>query len=158
MVERKLLELLVGFVLETSRILWAGLRELNWAYLKDLLGAGSDMLVGLTRDLVRSRSFKRLIEDIRWASRRVPGADYGYPGEVVIFFGGQDTVIRWQDAFPTCAEPDEIPAVLDDWRRLNFPRARSLQVRVIDGNHFAPETDALAFVRPALESLAQLDA
>jgi pimeloyl-ACP methyl ester carboxylesterase len=157
MVERELPELLVSFVLEVLRILWAGLRKLDWAYLKDVLVVGGDLFVGLTRDLIRSRSLMRLIDDIRWASRRVIGEHYDYPGEAVIFFGGQDTVIRWQDAFPTCERQDQISSVLDDWRQKSFPRARSLQVGVIEGNHFAPEMDALAFVRPALKLLGQLE-
>ena len=157
MVERGLLDLLRGFVLEVARILWSGLRELDWVYIKDVMAAGMDLLTGLTRDLVRGRSVKRLVDDIRWASRKVPGEEYGYPGEVLIVFGGQDTVIRWQDVFPACGRPEEIDAVLDDYRQRNFPRSRQVRVKVIDGNHFAPETDALAFVRPALALLGQLD-
>ena len=156
MVDRGLLDLLRGFALEVARILWSGLRELDWVYIKDIMAAGMDMLTGLTRDLVRGRSVKRLVDDIRWASRKVPGENYSYPGEVLILFGGQDTVIRWQDVFPACGRSDEIEAVMDDFRQRNFPRAQ-VRVKVIDGNHFAPETDALAFVRPALALLGQLD-
>jgi pimeloyl-ACP methyl ester carboxylesterase len=157
MLDRGFLNLLLGFTLEVARILWAGLRVLDWGYIQDLLGAGVDLLTGLGRDLFRSRSPRRLVTDIHWASRKVPGGTYDYPGEVIIFFGAQDTVIRWQDVFPECSRPDEIDAALDNYRQRDFPRVGRLEVRVIEGNHFAPETEAFEFIRPALETTGQID-
>lgn len=157
MIDRGFLDLLWGFTLEVARILWAGLRKLDWGYLRDIFGAGVDLLTGLSQDLFRSRSPRRLIDDIRWASRKVPGETYVFPGEVAILFGAQDTVIRWRDVFSRCERPDEIDAVLDGYRQRDFPHVHQLEVRVIDGNHFAPETEALAFLQPALETMDQLD-
>ena len=115
------------------------------------------MLVGIARDCWRTRSLRRAIDDIHWACRKVPGKEYGYGGEVVIIFGRQDTVIRWQDVFTDCEQPDQIPGILPAYKQDNFPQASRLEVRVIEGDHLGPECKAPAFARLVLGLLGQLD-
>jgi hypothetical protein len=157
LVDRQPLELLYSFSLEATRILWASVRRRDWTCLVDTLRLGLNAAAGSVRDLWRSRSPRRLIEDIGWASGKVPGIHFGYPGEIVFLFGAQDTVVRWQDAFPECDRPQDISTSLGEFRRENFPSASRVGVRVIKGAHVAPEADAPSFLEPGLRLLGQLD-
>jgi hypothetical protein len=157
LVDRKPLELVHSFSLEAARILWASARRRDWACLVDTLRLGWNAAVGLVRDVWRTKSPRRLIEDIGWAGEKVPGSHFGYDGEVVLLFGAQDTVVRWQDAFPGCGRPQDVSTFLAAHQRESFPSASSVEIRVIEGAHVAPETDAPAFLQAGLGLLGQLD-
>lgn len=155
-VDRPPFELVYSFLLESVRILWSSARRKDWLCLKDTLRLGGNFVIGSLRDLWRSGSGKRLVEDIGWAARRASLQPLGYTGEVVLLFGAQDTVIRWRDVFPECEQPQDIAESLADLQRRDFPRAASLQVRIVAGTHVAPEVDAPAFLELGLGLLGQL--
>jgi pimeloyl-ACP methyl ester carboxylesterase len=155
--DRNPLEFVCSFGLAVVCILGKALRRRDWGYLTDALRVGADVLRGLIQDLVRSRSPKRLIEDVRWASEKVSSRTFGYTGEVVLLLGQQDAVIRWRDIFPDCEHPDEIPQSLPVFQREHFPNASRVKVAAIEGDHLAPEAEALSFVQLGLGLLDQLD-
>jgi hypothetical protein len=155
LIERRLPEMLVSFLLECLRISWFGLRRGGWPYLKRVLGIGANIVGGVIRDILRTRSFRRALSDMRWAARKVPGGSFRFAGNVALIFGAQDTVIRWRDVFPACPSRDQIPSLLAEYRRDNFPHVVRLDVRVLEGNHLSPETDA-AFAEAALGVSDQL--
>lgn len=157
LVDRHPLELLASFFLEVLRILARCLRRRAWARAADTLRMGLNLFVGLVRDLWRGRSLPRLVEDVAWAACKVPGQEFGYTGDVVLLCGAQDTVVRWRDALPGCACPADVGDALPALRRDCFPRARRVELHVVDGDHVAPETDAPAFLRLGLHLLGQLD-
>ena len=157
LVDRQPLELLHSFALEAARILWASVRRRDWVCLKDTLRLGLNAGAGLVRDLWRSRSPRRLTEDVGWASRKVPGKRFGYSGEVVLLFGTLDTVVRWHDVLPECDRPRDIPTYLGKYQEKNFPLAKRIEVQVVPGDHAAPEVDAASFLQPGLGFLGQLD-
>jgi pimeloyl-ACP methyl ester carboxylesterase len=157
LVKRHPLELLSSFFWEALRTLGWGLRRWDWTCVGDTLRMGLNLLVGLSRDLWRSRSLCQLIEDVGWASRKVTGERFGYTGEVVLLFGRQDTVVRWQDVFPDCARPDSLVTCLPAFRRRNFPQAQRVEVGIVEGGHVAPETEAPSFLRRGLTLLGQVD-
>jgi hypothetical protein len=111
----------------------------------------------LIRDLWRSKSPRRLIEDIGWAGSKVPSERFGYSGEVVLLFGALDTVVRWHDAFPECDRPGDIPTSLAKYQEQNFPLAKRIEVQVVPGGHAAPEVDAASLLQTGLGLLEQLD-
>jgi hypothetical protein len=156
LVERRRRELLAGFLYEVVHIVWTALLRRDGPGLRDGLRVGFDILRGMARDLVSSRSVRRVLDDIRWASRKVPGPGFGYDGEVALVFARSDTVIRWQAVFPECVIPEEIPAHLDRFRRTDFPMAARLQVAVLQGDHLSPEGAASEYVRMAFRMLGQL--
>ncbi len=153
LIERRPSELLFCFLLEVAHIVWTALIRRDWANLGDGLRVGFDILRGMVLDLILSRSLKRVLDDIRWASRKVPGRGFDYPGDVALVFGRDDTVIRWQAIFPGCSCPEEIPAQLEDCRRDNFPEAAQLPVAVLAGDHLSPEHAATEFARSAFAML-----
>jgi pimeloyl-ACP methyl ester carboxylesterase len=155
LVERTLGEILLSFLLECLRIFRFALTGRNPRYLGQVLSIGANIAGGVTRDALRTRSLARIVNDIRWAARKVPGRNYRYAGGVALLLGGRDTVIRWRDVFPECESADRIPDSLRDYQRNDFPHVTRLDVRVLDGNHLSPETDA-AFARTALEVTSQL--
>jgi pimeloyl-ACP methyl ester carboxylesterase len=157
LVKKRPLHLIRDFAGEAARILWSSTRHRDWIRLRDALRLGLNATAGLARDLVRTRSVRRLVEDIRWAGRKVSGREFFYPGDVVLLFGREDTVVRWQDAFPECGQPEEIPTHLAECLEAPFPRARRIQVQVLEGTHIAPETDAATFLQAGLGLLDQLD-
>jgi pimeloyl-ACP methyl ester carboxylesterase len=157
LVNRRHRELLHSFALEALRILWASARRRDWTGLKDALRLGGNAATGVLRDLWRGRSLRRLFEDIGWAASKVAPGPIGYPGEVVLLFGAQDTVVRWQDAFPNCKQPQDIPAALTGFQEQNFPQARRVEVQVLSGSHIAPEADAATFLQTGLSLLEQWD-
>jgi pimeloyl-ACP methyl ester carboxylesterase len=158
LVERTFLGLVGGFFLEAARILAAELRHLRWAGLVETVRVGLDAGWGLILDMVRSRSLRRLVDDIRWACHKVPGPGFDYPGHVVLLFGKRDTVIRWQDAFPGCSRPEQLAECLPAFQQQNFSRARQVDVRLVEGNHMGPGLDPGAFLRPGLALAGQLEA
>jgi hypothetical protein len=110
------------------------------------------------RDLWRSRSVRRLAEDIEWAGREITSSPIGYTGDVVLLFGAQDGVVRWRDAFPECERPHDISGFLAEYQGRTFPHARRFEVKVIEGAHIAPEADATTFLKVGLSLLEQSDA
>jgi len=155
LIERPPSELIWSFMLESLRILWDALRRRDWRTVARALAIGYDIISGCVFDFLRSKSLWRVIDDIRWASRKVPGGEYDYDGIVVILFGRKDTVIRWQDVFPKAKEPSDIEHLLEEYKRRNFPKARGLQVRVLEGNHIAAEANASYYIKTALDLLDQ---
>jgi len=154
LVERSPSELVWSFVLECWRIFWDAWPRLDRTIAR-ALAIGYDMLAGVFCDLLRSKSLRRVINDIRWACDKVTGKDYNYDGMVVILFGGKDTIIRWQDVFPTCQHPGNIGQFLEEYKKRDFPMARGLQVRVLEGSHIAPETHAPLYIKTAFDLLDQ---
>ena len=157
LVHRSPQELVGSFFLESTRTLWASVRQRDWTRLNDTLRLGANAGIGLARDLGRSRSARRLVEDIDWAGRKVSGGAYDYPGELVLLFGEQDTVVRWQDAFPKWSKSGQIGSSLSEYGRNAFPRAQRVEVRVVEGMHISPEVDAATFLRTGLGLLGQLE-
>jgi pimeloyl-ACP methyl ester carboxylesterase len=157
LVDRHPLELLRSFSLEAARIVWASVCRRDWVCLKDTLRLGWNAGVGLVRDLWRSKSPRRLAEDIGWAGRKVPGKRFGYRGEVVLLFGALDTVVRWRDVLPGCDRPQDIPTYLAKYQAKNFPLAQRIEVEVVPGDHAAPEVNAASFLQTGLGLLGQLD-
>jgi hypothetical protein len=153
LVERRPLKLLTGFLSEVMHIVWTALARRDGPGLWDGFRVGFDILRGMARDLIRSRSLQRVLDDIRWASRKVPGPGFAYGGDVALVFARSDTVIRWQAVFPACAAPEEIPAHLDEYRRADFPAAAQLQVTVLKGDHLSPESAASEYVRAAFSMI-----
>jgi pimeloyl-ACP methyl ester carboxylesterase len=152
LVERSPSELAWSFLLECWRISRDVLLRFDWTIARTL-AIGYDMLAGLFRDVLRSKSLRRVINDIRWACGKVTGQDYEYDGEVVILFGEKDGVIRWRDVFPACQHPGDIGPFLEEYKNRDFPMARGLQVQVLAGSHIAPETHAPLYVKTAFDLL-----
>lgn len=154
LVERSSSELLWSFILECWRIFWDAWPRFDRSIAR-ALAIGYDMLAGLFCDLVRSKSLQRVINDVRWISEKVTGQDYEYDGMVVILFGEKDGVIRWRDVFPACQHPGNVGPFLEEYKKRDFPMARGLQVRVLEGSHIAPETHAPLYIETAFDLLDQ---
>jgi len=156
LIERRPSELLTGFLLEVTRIVCRATARRDWAGLRNGLRVGFDILRGMAQDLIRSRSARRVLDDIRWASRKVPGTGFGYNGDVALVFARDDTVIRWQAVFPGCAAPDEIPVHLDAYQNRDFPAAGRLRIAVLEGDHLSPAVEeeyaraAFALLEPVI--------
>lgn len=157
LVERHPLGLIYDFFLEAIRIVVGALGRWDWACLGSVWRVGLDLCWGLARDLARTRSPKRLIDDLSWASRKVPGQMPGYTGEMVLLFGSCDTVVRWQGVFPDCQQPEQIGQALQTYKNENLPLVRRLELRVVDGDHLGPEVRPDLFLRLGLGLLGQLD-
>jgi pimeloyl-ACP methyl ester carboxylesterase len=155
LIERRPRELLTGFLFEVMRIVWRALVRHDWIGLRDAFRVGFDILRGMGRDLICSRSPGQVLDDIRWASRKVPGPDFDYGGDVALVFARNDTVIRWQAIFPGCASSEEIPAQPDAYRRSDFPKAARLRVDVLEGNHLSPERAAAQYNQAECAMLGQ---
>ena len=155
LVERSPYELAGSFLLESLRISWDALLRFDRTIAR-VLAIGYDFLAGVFRDLLRSKSWRRVINDVRWACEKVTGEDYGYDGIVVILFGGKDGVIRWRDVFPACQHPGSIGPFLEEYKKRDFPMVRGLQVRVLEGSHIAPETRAALYVETAFDLKAAI--
>jgi hypothetical protein len=153
---RRPLELLASFGLESLRILGSALRRGDWSCLGDALRLGLNAFaLGLFQDLVRSRSLRRLVEDVGWATARVTGRPFAYPGQVVVLFGREDTVIRWRDLFPHCRQPEEIGTHRATFQLAHFPQAHQVEVQVLTGTHIGPEVDAPRWLVRGLALLGQ---
>jgi hypothetical protein len=155
LVERRPRELLASFLHEVLHIVGSALGRRDGAGLRDALRVGFDILFGILRDLVRSRSVRRVVEDIRWAGRKVPGPGFDYPGDVALVFARGDSVIRWQDVFPACSGPEEIPPKIENYRHSDFPLAAHLRVAVLEGDHLSPEHDGARYAREAFTLLGR---
>jgi hypothetical protein len=94
-----------------------------------------------------------VLDDMRWAARKVTGPDFDYGGDVALVFARDDTVIRWHAAFPQCATPEEIPTHLDAYHRAELPNAAGLQVAVLEGGHLSPASTASEYAQAAFVSL-----
>jgi pimeloyl-ACP methyl ester carboxylesterase len=156
LVERRPAELVCTFVLEALRVLGRSLARGDGHCIAVTLRLSADLVRGLVRDLVRSRSLRRVVADVRWACRRVPGPTFGYTGEVVLLWGEGDGVVRWRDAFPECDCCPEIEAALPSFTRDNFPLASRVEVVVLPGDHLLPEVDPSSVLRAGLGLLGQL--
>jgi hypothetical protein len=154
LVARRPTELVGSFLLEAARIVGRTLYRRRWSELAETLRVGLDFARGLVLDLVRTRSLRRLANDVRWACRKVPGPDFDYPGEVVLLLGTDDTVIRWRDVLPGGRVDDSAVA---DLHATDFAAARRFTLEVIPGDHMTPEVDAGSFIRRGLALLGQLD-
>jgi pimeloyl-ACP methyl ester carboxylesterase len=152
MIERRCTELVWSFTLECLRIFFHALfhspRKLGLVLILMAEIAG-----GILGDLFAARSLRRLKEDICWICVKAPGADFSFGGDIVILFAEGDTVIRWRDVFPACAQARDIPGVLKSYRLDNFPAVNRLVVDVLEGNHASPETDPEVYYRRACEAL-----
>lgn len=95
------------------------------------------------------------MDGMRWSSCRVVGRGYEYDGQVVLLFAEDDTVIRWRDVFPSCEDSSSVGHFLAEYRRNNFPKVRVLRVRILDGDHAAPELQAPIYVRATFDRLEQ---
>jgi hypothetical protein len=155
LIERRTRELLTSFLFELMNIAWTRVARRDGPGLRTGARVGFDILRGVWQDMIRSRSPRWLLDDMRWASRKVPGAGYSYGGDVALVFARDDTVIRWRAVFPGCATPEEIPAHLDAYRHAEFPNAARLQVAVIEGDHLSPESAAEAYASCAMRMLGQ---
>jgi hypothetical protein len=149
LVERRPTEFMLAFLSEVIHIVWTVVVRRDRASLQDAIRVGFDIVRGIWRDLIQSRSLQAVLDDMRWAGRKVPGPDFGYGGDVALIFARDDTVIRWRAVFPECAGPEEIPAHLEAYRRADFPGAARLQVAVLDGDHLSPESAATRCARAA---------
>jgi len=152
MINRTAINLLVRFLWEALLIGSDAVSKWDRTIFR-VLAAGLDIGWGMLRDLYHTRSLIRVINDIRWASRKAPHPNYAYDGKIIILFGRKDTVIRWQDVFPQCGRPNDIKMMLEQFKRQNFPHAASLQVEVLEGNHMAPEILAPLYVQTAFDLL-----
>jgi pimeloyl-ACP methyl ester carboxylesterase len=152
LVERSSSELLWSFILECWRIFWDAWPRFDRSIAR-ALAIGYDMLAGVFCDLLRSKSLRRVINDVRWISEKVTGQDYEYDGEVVILFGEKDGVIRWRNVFPACQHPGNVGPFLEEYKKRDFPMARGLQIRVLEGSHIAPETHAPLYIKTAFDLL-----
>ena len=156
LVERHPVELVCSFFLEALRILSTSFVRGNWRCVAITLRLGANALVGLVKDLARSRSLKRVVADVRWAGRKVPGPAFGYTGEVVILCAESDRVVRWRDAFPGCDCSQGVESSLPAYGQDNFPLAGRVEVLVLPGDHVSPEVDPTSFLRAGLRPLGQL--
>jgi len=156
LVERRPAELVCSFIQEALRVAGRNLLQGNVRCILTLLRLGANLLKGLLWDLQRSRSLRRLIADVRWACRRVPGPTFGYTGEVVLLWAEGDSVVRWRDAFQVCDCCQEIERSLPDFTRDNFPLAGRVEVRVLPGDHLSPEVTSASFLTVGLALLGQL--
>lgn len=126
---------------QSLETVWAGLR------------LGVHLTRGLVRDLYYTRSPFRLINDVRWAAKKVVGPQYTYAGNVVVVFGEQDALIRWKAILPECNQVEELGRYLEGYCKQEFPCVRDLDLQIIGGNHLAPELRATEFIRAALGAL-----
>jgi hypothetical protein len=156
LVERRPADLVCSFFLQALRSLGRSLLRGDRDCIATTLRLGANLLIGLVRDLARSRSLRRLVADVRWACRRVSGPTFGYPGEVAIVWGEGDSVVPWRDAFPEADCAQQIGLALPGFSQDNFPLALRVAVLVLPGDHVSPEMDAPSFVRAGLASLGQL--
>jgi len=156
LVEHAPAELVACFVKECLCICWNSLLRSHWT-ISRIVAVGCNLLLGIVRDSLRSRSLRRAIHDVRWGAQKVVGEDYSYDGTVVLVFGTDDGVIRWRDVFPACQDPGDVGRSLEEYRAHNFPKVQRLGVQVLDGSHMAPEVDSAVFVRTALDLLDRDD-
>jgi len=152
LIERSLSELTTSFLFESLLVFLNALSRFDRTVAR-VLAIGYDILAGIVRDLLRSKSLQRVLDDIRWACRKVTGKDFEYDGTVVILFAEQDSVMRWRDVFPRCQHPGKIDRFSEEYRRNNFPVVHRLEIRVLEGNHMTPEINASLYIRTAFDLL-----
>lgn len=148
LIQRSWLKLSIHFVLESMRIIYDAIFK-SEGNLARVITLGLNIFRGIVRDLIITKSIQRIINDIRWASKKVCGEDYTYDGSVVLLFAENDGVNRWRDSFPSCQESKEVVDYVRQFRLSNFPLSKMLKVAVLPGNHMSPETNSELFIRTA---------
>lgn len=149
LVQRSVTNLVSEFAIECTRILTDATLHRNVS-LSGAVRFGGDIILGIVNDVLSTRSVTCAWEDLRDATRQICGANYDYCGDVLLIFAENDTVIRWEDAFPGCRCPEDVHFMLPEYQRKYFPQVRNLKVEILPGNHFAPEADAERYIQTAL--------
>ena len=157
LVEKRPFTFLKDFFQESTRLLWRHIRQQEWHDVADSLRLGGNAASGIVQDMWRSRSVKRVYEDILWAAKKVSDPPLSYPGEIALLFGEEDSLIRWRDLFPELDNPMAIRQVVTQYQRDNFPEAKKVRIDVLPGAHNAPEINAWGFLQAGLQHLHQLD-
>lgn len=140
---------------EIARVTRDASRE-RFEMLRSSLRFGLQLTRGLAMDLAHTRSPARLLKDFRWAGEKVVGPQYTYPGIVVIVLGENDAFFRWQNLLPECNRVEDLPDYLARYSKQEFPNVRGFDLRVLPGNHLAPELRASVYLQTTLESLQQM--
>ena len=148
LVERQLGEFVAAFLWEYTTAVWEALTRRDGS-LSRVAAVAWNALGGVAQDVFRSRSVGRMIDDLRWSTRKVVGPGYSYDGAVAIRFGERDDVIRWEQVFPDCAEPGQLYQHIDAYKRTSFPHVSGFGVAILEGDHMAPEILASEYVRTA---------
>lgn len=148
LINRSSLELMWSFIVEGLLVFINATFQFNGLIWR-ALAIGWDIVIGLITDFLRNFSLCRVFDDIRWATRKAVGHDYKFDGTAIVLFGEKDTVIRWRDTFPECNHPGDISKVIDVYKRKNFPLVGKLEIKVLAGNHMAPEIRAYRFINTA---------
>lgn len=154
LVQRLPSEMTLSYLRGSTISFWKALLRRDGTAMR-LLERGRNVRAAAAHDLVRDGSFRRVLDGMKCASRKVVGKGYGYDGQVVLLFGEDDPVIRWRDVFPACEDYSEVEQSLVEYRRNNFPRGRVLRVKILDGDHAGPELQAPFYVRAAFDLLEQ---
>jgi len=155
LVERSVDNLVTQFTFECTRILTDATMRRNVS-LSRVIRFGVDIMMGIVKDIVSTRSVTCAWEDLNDAARQVCGAHYEYSGDVLLVFAENDTIIRWGDVFPGCKSPGEVQTILPEYRQKYFPQVRNLKVEILPGNHIAPEADAERYIQTACKVLELL--
>jgi len=150
LVERSSGEIALSYLWGSTVSFWKALLRRDGTAAR-LLERGRNVRASAAHDLVRAGSFQRVLEGMKSASRKVVGKGYRYDGQVVLLFGEDDTVIRWRDLFPACEDSSQVEQFLAEYQRNNFPEVRLLRVKILDGDHAAPELQAPLYVRTAFD-------
>ena len=124
--------------------------------LRSSLRFGIQLTQGFATDLAHTRSPFRLVNDLRWAGKKVVGPQYGYPGRVVILMGDNDAFFHWRSLFPECGCVEDLPDHLEQYTKQEFPNVRDFDMQVLPGNHLAPELHASEFLHAIIESLQRM--
>ncbi len=153
-------------LLPTLRMIGLLPREVAWvtrdiyrkrfATLRPSLRFGLQLTRGFAADLARTRSPRRLVNDLRWVAKKVVGPQYGYTGSVVILLGEHDVFFHWRRLLPDCVRVEDVSEHLEHYYRREFPNVRDFDLRVLPGSHLSPELHAAEYSQNALESLDQM--
>ena len=148
LMERQSVEFAAAFLWEYITAVWEAL--IRWdGSLRRVTAVAWNALGGVSLDVLRSRSLRRIADDLQWATRKVVGQGYSYGGAVAVLFGERDDLIRWGQVFPDCAELGQLDQHIEQFRKTSFPCVSRLSVAVLEGDHMAPEILATVYVRTA---------
>jgi pimeloyl-ACP methyl ester carboxylesterase len=152
LVERQLGEFVATFVWEYLTAVGEALIRRDGSFHR-VAAVAWNALGGVLSDAIRSRSLGRIVNDLRWSTRKIVGPGYSYDGKVVILFGERDDVIRWEQVFPGCAEPGQVFQYIDHFREVSFPCVGEFGAAILEGDHMAPEILASIYVQAAFDLL-----